>query len=101
MADDFFIVGVPLEVTEQSTTPATPASGTLLVYPKTDDKFYKKTSAGVESEIGGGSGSTIPTLTATVFTVTDNTQALFSRSIVLSAGGSITVGINAALIHVS
>jgi hypothetical protein len=38
--------------------PANPASGTLKVYAKSDDKVYKLTSAGVESEIGsGGSGS--------------------------------------------
>ena len=30
---------------------ATPAAGTVVIYCKTDDKFYKKTSAGVESEI--------------------------------------------------
>lgn len=56
MADDFFPVGVGLELTRQATTPASPATGTLAVYPKTDDKLYTLTSAGVETQVGSGSG---------------------------------------------
>jgi hypothetical protein len=40
-----------LEFPEQSSAPATPAAGTLLVYAKDDGKLYKKNSAGVESDI--------------------------------------------------
>ena len=43
---------------KQITTPANPASGYNKVYVKSDDKVYKLTSAGVESEIGAGGGST-------------------------------------------
>lgn len=46
-------------------TPTTPSAGYVAVYAKSDDKVYKKTSAGVESEIGsgGGGGSGINLLT--------------------------------------
>lgn len=37
-------------------TPSSPASGYVALYAKNDDKIYKKTSAGVESEIGSGGG---------------------------------------------
>ena len=37
-------------------TPANPASGNLSLYFKADGKLYKKTSAGVETEIGSGIG---------------------------------------------
>lgn len=35
-------------------TPAAPASGNIKVYAKSDDKLYKQTSGGVETEIGAG-----------------------------------------------
>jgi len=41
----------------QITTPANPASGYNKTYFKSDNKMYKLTSSGVESEVGGGSGS--------------------------------------------
>lgn len=55
MADENFVVSAPVENIEYSTTPASPPAGTLLTYAKTDDKYYKQTSAGVETEIGSGS----------------------------------------------
>lgn len=54
MPDGNFPVAVPLEITKHSATPAAPAVGTLAVYPKTDDNLYLQTSAGVESQVGGG-----------------------------------------------
>jgi hypothetical protein len=45
-----------IAMTEQSSTPATPAAGTKLLYPKTDGKLYTLNSAGVETEVGSGSG---------------------------------------------
>lgn len=41
------------------TTPSNPAAGTLRIYPKNDNKLYKLTSAGVESEVGSASASQI------------------------------------------
>ena len=38
-------------------TPANPSAGSLKVYAKTDDKLYTLNSAGVESAVGSGSGS--------------------------------------------
>lgn len=41
----------------QTTTPSNPASSKNRVYFKSDDKFYKLTSAGVETEIGASTAS--------------------------------------------
>jgi hypothetical protein len=53
-------IGGPLESTyielEQITTPSNPAAGKDRLYFKANEKLYKLTSAGVESEIGAGSG---------------------------------------------
>lgn len=54
MADDNFIVAVPVEIVQQA-TPANPPAGTNLIYPKSDEKFYRLSSAGVEVELGGSS----------------------------------------------
>lgn len=40
----------------ESATPANPASGTLKVYAKTDDKLYTLNSTGVETLVGSGAG---------------------------------------------
>ena len=37
------------------TTPSNPAAGYLKIYPKSDNKMYTLTSAGIETELGGGS----------------------------------------------
>lgn len=41
---------------KQISTPSNPSAGYVSIYTKSDDKVYKKTSAGVESEIGSGGG---------------------------------------------
>lgn len=46
----------PLGLVKLAATPPAPTAGELLVYAKTDDKAYKQTSAGVESELGAGGG---------------------------------------------
>lgn len=38
----------------QVATPASPPSGTMKLYPKTDNKFYQLTPAGEETVLGGG-----------------------------------------------
>jgi hypothetical protein len=38
-------------------TPTSPSAGSLKVYPKSDDKLYTLNSAGVETPVGSGSGS--------------------------------------------
>ncbi len=43
-------------VDEQSSTPATPASGKMKFYSKTDNNFYTLNSSGTETKIGSGSG---------------------------------------------
>lgn len=51
------------------TQPANPSAGYVKIYAKSDDKIYKLTSAGVESEIGsgggGGSGAVLQTVPST------------------------------------
>ena len=40
-----------------ASAPSTPASGTVAVYPKTDNKLYIKDATGVEVQVGSGSGT--------------------------------------------
>ncbi len=42
--------------TEQAATPATPPTGTQLIYMKTDGKFYRLDDTGTETEVGVGGG---------------------------------------------
>lgn len=46
----------------EQATPATPASGSMLVYPKTDNKLYKLDDAGIETEVGAGASEFMPNL---------------------------------------
>lgn len=62
--------------------PATPGAGFIRVYGKADGKMYKKTSAGVESELGG-SGAPVATATVTG-TVTSYVPVI--QSAVFAAG---------------
>lgn len=57
--------------------PATPASGTVHLYAKSDGKVYRKDDAGVESEVGGGGvwGS----ITGTIGDQTDLQSALSAK----------------------
>lgn len=43
----------------ETTTPTNPASSNLKMYVKTDNKIYKLTSAGTETEIGAGGGTSV------------------------------------------
>lgn len=52
-------------------TPANPAAGTLRFYAKADNKIYKLTSAGVESEVAGSAAATAtPTVEGVVTSYT-------------------------------
>lgn len=43
----------------EGTSPLAPAAGRVLLYAKSDDIFYKMTSAGVESPMASGTGGTV------------------------------------------
>ena len=43
-----------LDLLERATAPATPSSGAVSIYAKSDSKIYVKNDAGVESLIGSG-----------------------------------------------
>ena len=51
------IVGGVVQRLAEQTTPSAPASGYMNIYPKSDGKLYKQTSAGVETEVGSGGGA--------------------------------------------
>lgn len=51
-----FVLDNYMDVNEEA-SPSTPASGKIRVYGKTDKKVYKKDSTGLETELGGSSGS--------------------------------------------
>ena len=73
----------------QTTTPSTPSSGKTKLYFKSDNKLYKKTSAGVESEAGGVVGPASATDNALV--VFDGTTgSLVKNSSVTVSGSTIT-----------
>lgn len=46
----------PIRISEQASSPATPASGYSVLYPKTDGYLYYKNDAGAETRIQAGSG---------------------------------------------
>lgn len=50
-------VAIAINSKEQGSTPATPASGFQKVYPKSDGKWYTLDDAGIETQLGSGSGS--------------------------------------------
>lgn len=83
--------------TDQGSTPSTPASGTTKIYSKTDGKVYKLTSAGVEQEIGTGSGSGVNYVTNPDFETATTGYATYAdaagASPVDGTGGSPTVTI--------
>ena len=49
-------VRTPFEFVELTTSPANPPSGSVLIYAKTDGKFYQLTSAGVETNLTATAG---------------------------------------------
>ena len=51
------VVGPRLNLTEQGSAPATPASGLFSIYPKTDGKLYGKNDAGTEYDLTAGTGA--------------------------------------------
>lgn len=54
--DDF---ATPLLTFEEGAAPATPASGEVVLYAKTDGSLYQKDDAGTETGLAGGGGSGI------------------------------------------
>lgn len=54
--DDF---ATPLLIFEEGAAPATPASGEVVLYAKTDGSLYQKDDAGTETGLAGGGGGGI------------------------------------------
>lgn len=71
-------------------TPSTPAAGIVKIYAKTDDKIYKITSAGVESEIGAGGGLVTDQVTALPATLVRNTSYPVSQTATTNAALPVT-----------
>ena len=87
---------------ELASTPATPASGTQSIYPKTDGKWYTLDDAGTETEIGSGSGNTVQgditqeinAQTGTTYTLVD---ADHGKLVTLSNASAITLTVPTGL----
>lgn len=75
-------------------SPSAPAAGYDKLYTKADDKLYKKTSAGVESLVGGGLTPVVPTVVANAFVAVDSTHALVNFS---AASANITATLPTAV----
>lgn len=72
-----------LYISEQS-APSTPASGSAVVYAKTDGKVYSKDDAGNEYDLTAGAGGSGYT------TVQDEGSSLTARSTINFVGGGVT-----------
>jgi hypothetical protein len=68
---DPYVSSGPIRIVEQA-TPATPASGSVVIYPKSDGNVYKKTSSGIESQIGSGGGGGAKNYLGTVNNINGN-----------------------------
>ena len=75
-------------------SPTAPSSGYDKLYVKADDKLYKKTSAGVESLVGGGLTPIVPTVSLNAFVAVDSTHALVDFS---AASADITATLPTAV----
>lgn len=67
----------------EMTAPSTPASGHVVIYPKSDGKVYRKDDTGTENELGGGDASTLNGQAGSYYTNRSNhtgTQALSTIS---------------------
>lgn len=85
---DGLVAGQSAVLSEQSSSPATPASGYGIVYAKTDGKLYFKNDAGTETDLtatGGGTNPVIREYTAND-TWTKPTAANFWGVMVLCVG---------------
>lgn len=65
-------LGSALVIAQQTTTPANPAAGFNKIYPKADDKIYKLTSGGVESELGSSGTAGLDPNTLELFVADDS-----------------------------
>lgn len=82
-----------LDFVEGTTSPSSPTSGRILLYPKSDNLWYGKTSAGVESPIGGA--PLIRNLIAGAgLTGGGDLSADRTFDVVANADGTITVNTN-------
>lgn len=85
---DGLVAGQSAVLSEQSSSPATPASGYGIVYAKTDGKLYFKNDAGTETDLtaGGGTDPVIREYTSND-TWTKPTAANFWGVLVMCIGG--------------
>jgi hypothetical protein len=82
------------------TTPATPAAGTVIIYPKADGNFYQLDDAGLETNLaaaGGGGGGAITIIS--VNTTPYNLAPTSGRYLLLidATSGVITVNLPTAV----
>jgi len=81
------LIGSYIDFT-QVAAPAAPAAGVTRAYGKTDGKLYKKTSDGVEVEVGGGGD--LSNLSATNLTSGTVPDARFPATLPASSGVNLT-----------
>jgi len=83
----------------EMSAPSTPASGTVVVYPKSDGKVYRKDDTGAETELGGGgalpadfiSGLNIEWTSTTSITVKKGSAYVESAAAVVTLAADSTV----------
>lgn len=90
----------------EQAAPSTPAAGHVVIYPKSDGLMYSKDDAGVETALGGGSGSSVRTVSAqfggpggsisasdTVWVRVPYTGTITKVSLLADATGSIVIDV--------
>src|SRR5262245_44160598 len=69
------LFSVPLRI-KQLTAPSNPSSGSNAIYPKSDDKWYSRNSAGTEVLVGPATGYTagagLALTSGTIFSINNN-----------------------------
>ncbi len=76
-------------VDNNAASPATPAAGKTIIYPKTDKNWYKKDDSGLETQLGAA----VPLVAALVDGATPALDASTGNVFTLAAAGDRTIAI--------
>ena len=76
---------------QESASPGTPASGSVLLYAKADGFLYSKDDAGTETQLGGGAVDLKIIYTDETLTIPTNTQVTGHTSLTFTGTGNLII----------